>query len=201
MIGLWVAAWAVDSSESPLGCESHFGGHMTRQLNRLRPKVVENETRVGRYGDGGGLYLQVTLGKDGVTKSWLFRYMRDGRAREMGLGAVSLERRDGLVTLAMAREKAFEARRALSLGQDPLELKIARRTALKIEQAKSITFKDCAEKYIEAHEASWKNPKHREQWRATIKTYALPLIGGLPVSAVDTDLVYRILDPIWKTKT
>jgi integrase len=174
---------------------------MTRQLNRLRPKVVENQTHVGRYADGGGLYLQVSLGKDGVTKSWVFRYMRDGRARQMGLGAVSLDRRDGLVTLAMARDKAFEARRALSLGQDPLALKIAKRTALKIEEAKSITFKDCAEKYIETHEASWRNSKHRHQWKTTLETYAFPLIGSLPVSAVDTDLVYRILDPIWKTRT
>jgi Arm DNA-binding domain len=174
---------------------------MARRLYMLSSRFVETVEEPGRYADGGGLYIQVSPGKNDLTKSWLFRYMRDGRARQMGLGAVSLRKKDGLVTLAMARDKAFEARRALSLGQDPLASKIARRTALKIEQAKSITFKDCAEQYIDAHEASWTNPKHRGQWRATLATYAFPLIGDLPVSAVDTDLLYKVLQPIWKDKT
>ena len=58
---------------------------MPREFKRLTTKAVESFKKPGRYADGGGLYLQV--GPTGG-KSWLFRYMREGRAREMGLGPV-----------------------------------------------------------------------------------------------------------------
>jgi hypothetical protein len=67
---------------------------MARQLNLLSPKFVENANDPGRYSDGGGLYLQVSAGRSGgITKSWLFRYMRGGTtSREMGLGAASMRK-------------------------------------------------------------------------------------------------------------
>ena len=159
-------------------------------------------TQPGRYGDGGNLWLQVTdTGRkddDGaaiVTKSWVFRYRLNRRSRAMGLGPVEL------VSLADAREVARDARRLLLKGKDPIEERDKARKAdeeqKRVEAARSVTFQHCAEKYIAAHEASWKNEKHRAQWKSTLKTYAYPEIGELPVSAVDLALVLRILEPIW----
>ena len=67
--------------------------------------------------------------------------------------------------------------------------------------AATITFRDCAERYIEAHAKGWRNGKHRQQWRNTLETYAYPVIGDLPVAAIDTGLVMQIIEPIWTTKT
>ncbi len=176
---------------------------MVRQLNKLSSRFVETTKDRGRYADGGGLYLQVSASKDGgVTKSWLFRFMRGGTtSREMGLGAVSLNKRDGLVTLSMARDKAFAARKALSAGVDPLAQRRQQRAAIRLEQAKTITFRQCSTEFIQDNEAEWKNRKHREQWANTLATYAHPVIGDLAVADVDTGLILKILRPIWKEKT
>ena len=64
-----------------------------------------------------------------------------------------------------------------------------------------MTFRQCAEAYLAAHESSWKNAKHRAQWTSTLARYAYPVFGSLPVQAVDIGLVMKVLDPIWQTKT
>ncbi|MBR1237656.1 site-specific integrase [Bradyrhizobium sp. AUGA SZCCT0182] len=186
---------------------------MVRQLNKLSSRIVETVKDAGRYADGGGLYLQVSAGKNGgVTKSWLFRYMRGGTtSREMGLGPVSVNKRDGLVTLSMARDTAFIARKALSAGLDPLAQREQERLAGQLERAKTLTFKECAERYIAAHEAGWKSKKHADQYRMTLLALGpkgkpalfdyCKLIRDLPVAAVDTALVLKIIEPIWSTKT
>jgi len=112
----------------------------------------------------------------------------------MGLGPCSL------VSLAEAREKARQARRALLEGDDPLELKRQKRARQRLEAASGMTFKDCAERMIASHEAAWKNPKHRQQWHSTLATYVYPVFGDLPVAAVDPGLVLKALEPIWTTK-
>ena len=71
----------------------------------------------------------------------------------------------------------------------------------KIDAAKGMTFADAATKYISAHETTWKNAKHRDQWRSTLATYAHPVIGTLPVAAIDTALVMKVLEPIWTHET
>jgi integrase len=91
-------------------------------------------------------------------------------------------------------------RRALIDGVDPLAAKRREDKAARIEAAKTITFKDTAERYIAAHEAGWRNAKHRAQWGSTLATYAYPELGDLPVGAIDTGLVVRVLQPIWTTK-
>jgi integrase len=145
----------------------------------------------GRYAVGDGAYLQIAAGG---TKAWIFRYKRDGKARHMGLGPTSL------ITLAGAREKAREARRALLDGIDPLQARAAKRASVRLEAAKGITFEQCAERIIRSHEAAWKNSKHRAQWRSTLATYVFPIFGSLPVAAVDTGLVLKAVEPIWATK-
>jgi len=180
------------------------GGEKTvpRDLNKLSAKFVETITKPGRYADGGGLYLQVSKATDGVTKSWLFRYMRGGgTSRAMGLGAVSTRNGDGLTTLVKARQKRTRARELLESGIDPLQSKRAGRAAERLEKAKLITFAQCADQYIASHEASWKAAKHARDWRGSLTKHAYPIIGNLPVSAIDLALTKKVLEPIWKTRT
>jgi integrase len=162
-----------------------------RDSKRLTAVAVAKQTRPGRYGDGGGLWLQVS---SSGTKAWLFRYMLHGKARQMGLGPVHT------ITLAMARDKALECRRLLLEGIDPIEKRRAGRDEALIASAKGITFKECAERYIAAHEPGWRNSKHASQWKATLATYAYPLFGSLPVAAVDIGLILKALEPIWSTR-
>ena len=112
----------------------------------------------------------------------------------MGLGAY------GLVTLADARRRALEARRLLLDRIDPIEARRATRQEALSQIAKGMTFRQCAEMYIAAHEPSWKNSKHKAQWNATLATYAYPVFGNLSVAAIDVGLVMRVLEPIWTTK-
>ncbi|WP_018263341.1 tyrosine-type recombinase/integrase [Methylobacterium sp. WSM2598] len=145
----------------------------------------------GMYGDGNGLWLQITPGG----KSWIFRFTLHGRAREMGLGS------SAIYSLAEARERAVACRKLVNEGIDPIEARREKRRDTALDSAKSITFKECAEAYIRAHAAGWRNPKHAAQWTATLANYAYPVFGELPVAAVDTALVMRVLEPIWTTKT
>ena len=97
---------------------------MARRLNLLSPKFIEHIDKPGRYADGGGLYLQVGASRNGgVTKSWLFRFMRGHRSsngkptsREMGLGPLSTNKRDGVITAKEARDRAYRAREDLKAG-------------------------------------------------------------------------------------
>jgi len=152
---------------------------------------VAKAKRPGMYGDGDGLYLRVTA--DGA-KNWVYRYMLAGRPRWMGLGSVAL------YGLAEARGKALDARRLRHEGIDPIEARRATRAQVRLDAAKAMTFKQCAQAYIKAHRAGWRNIKHAAQWEATLATYAEPIIGALPVQAIDTALVLRVLEPIWETK-
>jgi integrase len=145
----------------------------------------------GYYGDGGGLYLRVT---QTGTKAWIFRYSLGGRRRDMGLGTIDV------VSLAEARRKAEDARKLVAAGKDPLDAKTEESAAAAVEAAKAMTFKDATEAYIASHRAGWRNPKHAAQWTATLATYGWPVFGELPVSAIDTGLVMRALEPIWSVK-
>src|SRR5262249_53098483 len=105
-----------------------------------------------------------------------------------------------LFGLQDARAKALDARRKRHEGIDPIEARRAERARQRLDAAKTITFKQCAESYINAHGAGWRNRKHAAQWGATLATYAYPIIGTLPVQAVDTGLVLKVLEPIWTAK-
>ena len=163
-----------------------------RQFNKLSARSVATASKPGYHSDGNGLYLQVS---PTGTKSWILRYSLDRRAREMGLGPLTL------VSLAEARQASLTARKLLREGVDPTEERARARQARQLHQARSVTFEMCAEAYIEAHAPGWRNAKHAEQWRSTLKTYAFPIFGDLPVQNIDTPLVMKVLDPIWHTKT
>lgn len=165
---------------------------MARASNKLSAIEVKGIGRRGMYHDGGGLYLQVSAAG---AKSWIFRFMLDGRSREMGLGPVHA------IPLADARKRAAECRRMRFDGIDPIEVRRGEREQKKVDAAKSITFDVCAAAYIDAHKAGWKNAKHRDQWPTTLNTYGSPVFGPLPVQAVDVGLVMKALEPIWQTKS
>jgi integrase len=141
--------------------------------------------------DGGGLYF-VSRPPNGA--SWMFRFSRHGKDRWMGLGQYPT------VGLADARNRATDARRLLIDDIDPIENRRQQRTQTRLELARRMTFAQCAVEYITSHKMAWRNSKHRAQWDATLKTYAHPLIGSLPVAAVDTSLVMKVLQPIWNAK-
>jgi integrase len=159
-------------------------------VGRLTALKVEKAKQAGMYADGDGLYLQVTEGG----ASWIYRYMLAGRPREMGLGPLAL------FGLQEARAKALDARRLRHEGIDPIEARKAARLRARLDAAKAMTFKECADAYINAHRAGWRNAKHAAQWGATLATYAEPIIGALPVQTIDTALVLKVLEPIWTAK-
>ena len=164
---------------------------MARTIGKLTALKINRLSQPGMYADGGGLYLQVT---GAAAKSWIFRYSRSGRSREMGLGSLTK------VPLAHARTAAEQCRKLLGGGFDPVAERSAERERVALEAAKAITFSEAAERYMAAHAGKWRNDKHAAQWRTTITTYAAPIFGSLPVQAVDTGLVLQVLEPIWTTK-
>jgi integrase len=153
---------------------------------------VEKLAKVpGMHGDGGGLWLCVS---SKYAASWVLRYSLNGKTREMGLGGLAD------VSLADAREKATEARRLRGAGIDPIVERDRKAAAARLEAAKAISFKEAAETYIADHGAGWKNDKHAVQWPQSLKAYAYPVIGKLPVATVDVALVVKVLRPIWTKK-
>ncbi len=165
---------------------------MVRRQQRLSAMQVTKLTKSGLYGDGGGLTLQITTTG---AKSWLLRYMMAGKPFGMGLGPTHT------VSLAEARQKALDARKLLIDGINPLVAKKQNQIAAALASAKMMTFDQCAEAYILAHKAGWKNAKHGDQWTNTLNTYASPVFGHLPVAEIDTGLVVKCLSPIWESKT
>jgi integrase len=164
---------------------------MARTIGKLTALAITQAKRRGYYGDGGGLFLQVSVGG---AKSWVFRFKESGRLREMGLGPTHT------VSLAEARQKALECRKARLDGLDPIDARRGKRIQTKLDAAKAMTFAACAERYVASHKAGWRNPKHAAQWPATLGTYVYPVFGSLPVQAVDVGLVMRAIEPIWVQK-
>lgn len=166
----------------------------------LTATFVKRSKAPGKFPDGNNLYLQVAQntrrdGSESITKSWAFRYRRFGKDTWLGLGACPD------VGLAEARELAAEERRKMRAGIDPMNDKIARQSATRAASDDVLTFAECATRYVDAHAPGWSNPKHINQWRSTLENIAGPIIGRLPVAAVDTALVMRVIEPLWTDRT
>ncbi len=171
-------------------------------MGKLTARKVET-AGPGKYGDGDGLWLIVSPppkraeaeGKAPAkgARKWVLRYMREGKAREMGLGGFPA------VSLANARERALAERRQAKSGVDPIaeRRRVADEAA---ERARVIpTFGAVSDDYIAAHEATWRNAKHRDQWKMTMREYAAPL-RAKPVDQVTTADVLGVLKPLWQAK-
>ena len=169
-------------------------------MGTLRNKLTDIKCRtagLGTYGDGGGLYLLVQQGAHGLRRNWLFRFMIAGRARAMGLGSypdISLQR---------AREKAQGCRTLKAEGIDPIEQKHAARASLWRTEAKPKTpsFDECRDAYVASHRASWRSVPHSKEWVRSLVAHVTPVFGSTPVDMIDTGLVCKALEPVWRTKT
>jgi len=137
----------------------------------------------GRHSDGDGLILAVGAGGNG---SWMVRVQKDGKRRDIGLGAASK------VTLSQARARATEARAQVEAGLDPVA---QRRKAAGIP-----TFREVAAQVHAEHKKGWKNGKHQDQWIRTLELYAFPTFGDRLVSEIDGPAVRDVLAEIWTDK-
>jgi integrase len=165
-----------------------------RSRKELGALAVANLRTRGIHRVGGVIGLCLNVNRYGG-RSWVLRYEVNGRRRDMGLGAYPS------VTLAAAREAARAARAKLAQGIDPINAVRSARSLLHAEQAAAITFGHGAVKYIEAYEPGWRNPKHAQQWRNTIESYANPVIGKILLKDIGLPHVLSVLEPIWHTKT
>src|SRR3982074_374092 len=139
---------------------------MARAQSRLKAVTVDKAKTPGLLADGGGLYLRI--GPTGA-KSWIFRYRRDGRLHDMGLGPLHT------VSLAEAREKAQDCRKLRLQKADPIETRKAGQTEASFAAASAVTFREGVERYSEAHRAGWRSQKHATQWLTTLTTYVYPV--------------------------
>ena len=163
--------------------EKALGALAVSQIRRRGITFVGEVTGLGMIVTGCG------------SRNWVLRFTRNGRRRDFGLGGYPS------VSLAQAKELARAARAQIMQGVDPID---ARQAAMKKPVAKeieSLTFAGAATQYIDTHESTWRNPKHAQQWRNTIKSYANPIIGEILVADIALPHVLAVLEPIWKEKT
>lgn len=163
---------------------------MARPIHKLSSTGIKAK-EPGHHGDGGGLWLQVS---EANTRSWVFRYTRSGKTREIGLGPYPA------ITLAAARERAASFRTDIAMGRDPM----AERDAAKV---KAQTFKDCAQHVLAQKANELTNAKALAQWKSTLETYVFGfkladgrIFGDQVVSTLTKHDVAAALDPIWTAK-
>jgi len=173
---------------------------MPRVIGKLTARRVATAKPTGGrtslvIADGGNLYLQCTLGETGnVRRSWVFRFGLNGKRREMGLGPTHT------IGLAEARERAKALRVKLLDNIDPLKAREQERQAKAAEEARAVTFEQCAKMYLSLHEAGW-SAIHRHQWNASLRTYVYPVLGTLPVADINQAAIMKIVEPLWGSKT
>ena len=150
-------------------------------MGKLTVLKARSISEPGRYADGGTLYLVVA---PGGSKSWVQRLVVNGKRTDIGLGGFPL------VTLAEARDQAFENRRLARRGGDPLGEK---------RKAGIPTFKEAAQQTHEANLSRWRNGKHTVSWMQTLERHAMPRLGAMPVDRIGREDVLATLTPIWSS--
>jgi integrase len=168
---------------------------LAKKAPELTPLQVRRLARAeGFYAVGGvaGLHLKV---KESLAASWILRAQVGDRRPDFGLGPFPD------VDLATARERARQIKADIAKGLDPLKEKRARRDALRVADAKRITFDEAATAFLKSKTKEFRNAKHAAQWKATLEQYASPVIGHLPVADVSLPHLVKVLEPIWTTKT
>ncbi len=169
---------------------------ITKELSAIQVRQLSH-TGKGRnctvaVGGVSGLLLQITPNGG---RTWLLRVTVGGKRREFGLGGFPD------ITLAQARERAREAKDQIRRGIDPAEERLAARAALILAQNRGLTFGEAVDRYLDAKLDAFSNAKHRDQWRNTLVTYAVPLLGPMMVDQIEVQDVLRVLHPIWQIKT
>lgn len=156
---------------------------------KLNARKVQTLSKPGRHSDHlNNLYLSIAATGG---KRWVFFYRWGGGRKELGLGGAAR----GQVSLAEARAKALEARQLLNGGTDPMT--VMSRDAREKRDRTMPTFGAFAGDYLKTHRPKFRNEKHAAQWEMTLTTYCEP-IRSRPVSAIDTEAVLKVLQPIWQ---
>ena len=165
-------------------------------MSKLNALKIKSITKIGMHSDGDGLYLKVqpSTKHNSINKSWIFRWGAQGK-NTMGLGS------EKDIPLKEARELASDCRNKLAHGLDPRAEREKIQAEHRSAKAKSITFKEASEKYIEIHKAGWKSSKHGQQWTNTLTTHAFEVIGHKACSDITKNDVLKLLTPIWSTKS
>lgn len=167
---------------------------MPRKAQELGALAVSRIKSPGLTMVGGVAGLGLLVSASGA-RSWILRVKVGLHRRDIGLGGFPD------VTLAQAREAARSTREHIAQGIDPVAERQKKRSELVAQQRTNISFEEAAQKYLAAHEAEWKNPKHRQQWESTLKSYAYPVLAGLDVRNIHQGHILQVLEPIWGTKT
>jgi integrase len=161
---------------------------MAALSGKLTKKLVEN-LGAGRHGDGAGLYLVVD---PSGARRWIVRVtVKDQKNRkgaplrtDFGLGGADI------VTINQARERALEYRRMAKQGLNP-----------RLNATQDIpTFEEITQLVHIDRLPTWKNPKHGQQWLNTLRDYAFPKIGRMPIDSIGQPEVLMCLSPIWTDK-
>lgn len=167
---------------------------MPKKAKEKSAAEVRRIKEPGRYPVGGipGLMLDV---KDSGAKSWILRVTVGDKRRNIGLGGFPE------VTLAQAREKARQKKDLIENGVDPIQERKERFNKLVRDQAREMTFAQAARLCHERKQAEFRSAKHAHDWLNSVKRYAIPVIGGVPVKDIDLPHILKVLEPIWSTKT
>ncbi|TPE47168.1 tyrosine-type recombinase/integrase [Amaricoccus solimangrovi] len=169
---------------------------VARTLSAVEVKRLRHPGRGGNVtvavGEVSGLLLQITPNEG---RTWLLRATVGGKRREIGLGGYPD------VTLAGARERAREAKDKIRRGIDPVEERKAAKAALAAARSRGLTFAEAVDRCLAARIDAFRNEKHRDQWRNTLRTYAMPELGAIQVHEIAVQDIARVLEPIWQTKT
>lgn len=160
---------------------------------KLTQADADSTKTPGRHSFGDGLYLLV---KPTGARTWVFRFRDrvDGRLRDHGLGRLDL------IPLRKARQTALQLRAGVAQGANPIEDKKVALRAAQRARASEVTFWSCVEQCIDAKRAEWRNAKHAQQWTNTLEDYCREW-KRLPVSAIDSGMVEKVLAKRWKSHT
>ena len=156
-------------------------------------RIAETAASGTRHSVGGVSGLELQKSRSGSC-SWVLRTLINGKRREIGLGSFNS------VSLKDAREEAKRLKYDIRLGNDPVFERSQRRSDAKVAEKLELRFNEAVELYLHHKLKEFQNPKHRQQWRSTLSTYAAKL-NERRVSEIDLKDILDILKPIWLSKT
>lgn len=169
---------------------------IAKELSALEVKRLQysgtGQNQTIAVGGVAGLLMQLTPNGG---RSWLLRTSVGRKRKEYGLGAFPE------ITLSVARDRARALKEMIRDGVDPIEERKAKKSALLAEQRRGLSFDEAVDRYLGSKLDEFSNPKHRQQWRNTLKTYAVPALGSMLVQDITVQDMLRVLQPIWHGKT
>ena len=156
-------------------------------LKDINIRNAKPKDKLYRLFDGKGLYLEV-LPSGG--KYWRLKYRYAGKEKRLALGVYPE------VTLAVARERCDQARKALAVGNDPGELKkeAKRLVILKSEN----TFEAIAREWYDQHKHEWVT-NYAEKMIVRLERHIFPTLGNRPVADIKAPELLSVLRVVEKS--